>query len=231
MELHDPRRQRLREGREVRRLVAAGRHHHVPRFVAREAGRHLEAVRGERAQFADRLVERERQRERSRVAGEVVGDLVLGRQVLRRRGERQVGQRGVARRCEEPQRVPARAPRITHPRRAVQDEEAVAVALELTAHRQPGLTAADHQHVVVPRRMDARLHRTTPMTATESSGARQCAEERHQLRALAGRQAQRVDLGVAGGRARGAVVVRDHRLEVRDLPGVHVRRTGRDPAK
>ncbi|KQN94822.1 hypothetical protein ASE96_01070 [Arthrobacter sp. Leaf69] len=88
-----------------------------------------------------------RQAETRRVAFEVGGELVLAREGVPRRGEGEAGEAVVLGGGEQPQRVPAAAPDIAHPRAALEDLEPQPGAGEVVAGGEAGLSRADHDGI------------------------------------------------------------------------------------
>ena len=102
------------------------------------------------ADGADTAAQFDRQLEVARVVGEVGDDVVAARVAVRIPGERPAREAVVADRGEQPQRVPALAPRRRWHIGRFQDREVPALLGEQVADRQAGLPAADDDHLVPP---------------------------------------------------------------------------------
>lgn len=109
----------------------------------RRRGRHVGA--GSTRQLLDRDPGTDRQPEPGGVGLQVVGHLVLGRQVRPAGRERHAGQRIVAGRREQAQRVPQVPPRIAHTGPGVEDEEAPTALPQAVPGGQPCPPATDDQ--------------------------------------------------------------------------------------
>src|SRR5215217_6218471 len=88
-------------------------------------------------------IELEWELEVARVASEVFDDLVARRVVAGVAGERSAGESVVARRREQPQRVPARPPHACRGVPGVEDPESPSLTGEVVAEREPGLATSD----------------------------------------------------------------------------------------
>ena len=143
MQLDDARIELRGEGGRPRALEVGHRHHHLLGLDGSGAG-----VTTKRAPFLKRRsnghARADRQREARGVGLKIVGHLVLGGEAVRRRGERHADQAVEAGRGEQAQRIPALPPGVSDPRVGVQDHEAQPVPGQVVAHREAGLTGADH---------------------------------------------------------------------------------------
>ena len=102
------------------------------------------------ADRANAAVELDKQLELLRVVAQVRDDLVAPGITIGIARERAAGQRVVAPRREQPQRVPALTPRRRMGRRRFEDREVAALSLEEVADGQAALTAADDNHLATP---------------------------------------------------------------------------------
>ena len=99
------------------------------------------------ADGADTAAQLDRQLEVARVVGEVGDDVVAARVASGSPGNARPGQAVVADRREQPQRVPALAPRCRQRVGRFEDRELPALLGEQVANRQAGVAAADDDHL------------------------------------------------------------------------------------
>ena len=149
VELDNIRVEILRDRRNDGNVERSGRDHDLP-GVQRLGTRLREVAPVAAGQRGHAHAEADRQLELLRIPVEVVGDVVLARVGIRRGGEWQARQVGVLRGREQPQRIPARAPRMPYPVAGVHDLEAQPGGREVIAEGHAGLPATDHQHVQRP---------------------------------------------------------------------------------
>src|SRR5690606_19633630 len=113
-----------------------------------------------------------REREVLRVCFEVVAHLVLGRERISVARERQAVEATEPRRREQPQRVPALPPRITHALARVEDHELQPALLQVMPDRQPRLAAPDHDRLYVLSLSCRRHRRLLVLDGLAQRGAR-----------------------------------------------------------